>query len=235
MDCRTARQLLEFARPRCCELEASEADALESHLADCAECGPLAQIERQIDDRIVRVMRAVPVPAGLRERLLSRLAKEKWAVRRKWLVRGAVAAAIVLAIGLGIYWQRSQLTRLELDPLAQEQGLDADRLEAWYHSHGRKDVVVPRQFNYAYLQYFGFAELQERRVPDLRFFHDGNVAHVFILSADQFDLEQQEQDMAQGSNRTVRLLRHPENRRIAYLVIFTGPSLEAFFKTQSIL
>src|SRR5437867_12201644 len=101
MDCRTARQLLEFARPRSLELEGSEAEALESHLADCPECGPLAQAERQIDDRVGRAMRAVVLPDGLRDRLLNGLRQDRRLARRRWFGRVAVAATILLAVGLG--------------------------------------------------------------------------------------------------------------------------------------
>ena len=58
MDCKTARLLLLFARPLPTELEASEAEALESHLADCPECGALAQAERQTDTCLGQAMRA---------------------------------------------------------------------------------------------------------------------------------------------------------------------------------
>ena len=37
MDCRTARMLLDFARPRCPELPQGETDALEAHLSGCAD------------------------------------------------------------------------------------------------------------------------------------------------------------------------------------------------------
>src|SRR5947209_5969151 len=50
MDCRTARLLLEFARPRAGELQGSDADALEGHLLACAECESLARLERLADE-----------------------------------------------------------------------------------------------------------------------------------------------------------------------------------------
>ena len=49
MDCRTARLLLDFARPRPAELAAEEAAALEGHLTGCPECDSLARTERQLD------------------------------------------------------------------------------------------------------------------------------------------------------------------------------------------
>src|SRR5947209_6413570 len=102
MDCRTARLLLDFARPLSTELEASEAEALHCHLADCSQCGALAQVERQADERLGQAVRDVPVPDGLRQRLLSRLAIERDAWYRRWLMRATgIAAAITLAVWLG--------------------------------------------------------------------------------------------------------------------------------------
>jgi len=232
MDCRAARQLLEFARPRSLELEDSEAEALESHLADCPECGPLAQAERQIDDRLGRAMRAVAVPEGLRDRLVHHLRKERQLARRPWLVRVAVAAAVVLAIGAGFYWHFSQPTRFELAPLADVQPLrEPEQLDEWFRGQGLKDVVAPRQFDYRLLAHQGVAEFQGRAVAQLWFVQDNNSARVYILSAKQFDLdylERQGQGVAQGSHVTVKLIRHPENPQIAYLVVYTGASLEPF-------
>src|SRR5437867_7212313 len=141
MDCRAARQLLEFARPRSLELEGSEAEALESHLADCPECGPLAQAERQIDDRMGRAMRAVVLPDGLRDRLVHCLRKERRLARRPWLARVAVAAAVALAIGFGLYWHFSQPTRFDLASLADGQLLrEPEQVDEWFRGQGLKDV-----------------------------------------------------------------------------------------------
>ena len=231
MDCRAARQLLDFARPRSLELEGSEAEALESHLADCPECGPLAQAERQIDDRMGRAMRAVALPNGLRNRLLNGLRQDRRLARRRWFGRVAVAATILLAVGLGVYWHFSQLTRFELTELVRPQQFDPEQLDEWFRGQGMKDVAVPRQFDYRLLVHYTVAEFQGRAVAQLWFVQDNNSARVYILPAKQFDLdylERQGQGVAQGSHVTVELIRHPENRQIAYLVVYTGASLEPF-------
>src|SRR5262245_10465360 len=101
MDCRNARLLLEFARPLTAELDAGEAEALQGHLADCPECGALAREERRLDEHLGRAVRDVPVPEGLRDRLLARLATERDAWFRRWLLRAVgVAAGIALAVWL---------------------------------------------------------------------------------------------------------------------------------------
>ena len=94
-----------------------------------------------------------------------------------------------------------------------------------------KDVAVPRQFDYRLLVHYTVAEFQGRAVAQLWFVQDNNSARVYILPAKQFDLdylERQGQGVAQGSHVTVKLIRHPENRQIAYLVVYTGASLEPF-------
>src|SRR5262245_35355435 len=103
MDCKNARLLLEFARPAAAGLEGGEAAALENHLADCPECGPLAARERRLDDRLGRAERAVPVPENLRERLLNKLKVERdaWYRRTLWRLAGGLAAAAVLALVVG--------------------------------------------------------------------------------------------------------------------------------------
>jgi len=230
MDCRTARQLLEFARPRSLELEGGEAEALESHLADCPECGPLAQVERQLDDRIGRALRAVPVPDGLHDRLLSRLTYERRVVQRKWFASVAVAATILLAAGAGVYWHYSRPTRVEIGSLVGYEATAPEQLDEWFRRQGLGDVVVPRQFNYELLHERRVVEFQGREVAELWFVKDNHSAHVYILSGKQFDLdhlEQQGQRMAQG-NRTVKVLRNPDNPQIVYLVVYSG-ELELFF------
>ena len=76
MDCKTARQWLEFHRPRGGELTAEDVAALEGHLAVCADCDAAVRAERAADAALARAMQAVPIPAGLQDRLLARLDAE---------------------------------------------------------------------------------------------------------------------------------------------------------------
>jgi hypothetical protein len=101
MDCKTARLLLDFARPQASELAPEEAGALEGHLDRCPDCHGLARGERQLDEQLGRAMRQVEVPAGLREHLLARLESERgdWHRRRfAHHARLAVAAAAVVLL-----------------------------------------------------------------------------------------------------------------------------------------
>src|SRR5262245_15097656 len=108
MDCKYARLLVEFAWPQCPELEAGDFEALQCHLADCPDCGPLARQDQLLDGQIGRAMRDVPVPDNLQSRLLGRLAAERDAWYRRRLVRAAgillAAAAVVLLVWGGVWW-----------------------------------------------------------------------------------------------------------------------------------
>jgi hypothetical protein len=73
MDCRTARDILESARPDSEDyLDAEFAQAL-LHLEECPRCLEVVRDRRAADERIGHMIRDVPVPAGLEERLLDAL------------------------------------------------------------------------------------------------------------------------------------------------------------------
>ncbi len=109
MDCRTARLLLDFARPQAPELQADDAGALQNHLDRCPDCHNLARGERQLDEHLGKAMRQVEVPAGLRDQLLSRLEAERGDWNRRRFARAArltlAAAAAALLLGwAGWHW-----------------------------------------------------------------------------------------------------------------------------------
>src|SRR5262245_31330475 len=166
MDCKTARLLLLFAHPLPAELEAGEAEALESHLAECPECGPLAQAERQSDACLGRALRDVPVPAELRQRLLTHLDAERgrW-YRRRGARLLAVAAALALVVWLGWSWL-AQRTTIDLQAfhsdVSQQAGARPEQVEQWFYDKYRVRTVAPADFNYALLATYHLVELEGR-------------------------------------------------------------------------
>ena len=97
MDCRTARLLFEFARPRPAELDQQEAESLESHLRDCCESGQLARAEHEADEHLALAIQNVAAPDGLRDRIRKRTHTE----RRSWYrrrLRDLAAAAVVAKV-----------------------------------------------------------------------------------------------------------------------------------------
>jgi len=108
MDCKTARLLLDFARPQANELQAEEAGALQGHLDHCPDCHGLACNQHQFDGQLGKAMRQVEVPAGLRERLLDRLEVERGDWYRRRFAHTArlsvAAAAAVFLLGWAGWW-----------------------------------------------------------------------------------------------------------------------------------
>ena len=234
MDCRTARLLLDFARPRCTELPTDDADALGAHLAGCADCDALARAERTADARLGEAMRDVSIPVGLRGRILSRLDLERGNRRRRlagWTVRVAAAAAVVLlAVYLGWVWYTNRARKLDLWALHDQvftrtYSADAKKVEGWFKEDLNITTVAPTQFNYAYLKEFGIASCQGRRVPSLYFANKDTEAHVYVVTGEQFDMDalKEAEPIDSGGFHVEVRQEVPDH---AFVVIYRGDSLQ---------
>ncbi len=230
MDCKTARLLLEFARPTAPELDPAEAERLHEHLADCPDCGPLCQVERKVDDHLARAVRAVPLPEGLEARLGDRLRRERraWYRRRLWVPGvAAAAAAVILAVSLDIGRHRS-LPGVDLERLYHElisrAGASPAQVEEWFQNTYHVHTVAPAQFNYNLLTFYDLADFKGQRVPVLMFQRGQATARVYILSAEQFDLDA----IRPAPGYPAEVIRS-DNPQFAYVVIYTGERLDWFF------
>jgi len=236
MDCRTARLLMDFARPRCSELPADDADALGQHLAGCADCDALARAERAADARLGEAMRVVSIPEGLRGRILSRLDLERGNRRRRlagWTVRVAAAAAVVLlAVYLGLVWYNNRARKLDLWALHDQvftrtYSADAKKVEGWFKEDLNITTVAPTQFNYAYLKEFGISSCQGRRVPSLYFANKDTEAHVYVVTGEQFDMDAlKEAEPIDSGGFHVEVRQEVEVPDHAFVVIYRGDSLQ---------
>jgi hypothetical protein len=242
MDCRTARLLLDFARPRSTELEPSEADALEGHLAVCSECEALARAERRLDSRIGRAFRDVPIPDGLRERLSNRLSAERWRRRRRVLAWTARAAAVLLLVGgiagAALYLWPRRLPPLSLDLLHQEavleMALTRQQVEERFQERYRRTIVAPLRFNYRLLRHYGLEKHQDKELPVLVFAQGDERARVYIITDRDFDLEALlHTEPFDSGGQTVEVWPHPENPHIAYVVICSSGSLWRFLSHEA--
>ena len=235
MDCRTARLLLAFARPNATELEACAVQALDQHLAECSECGSLARTEHQVDRRLGSAMRDVPLPPELRQRLLMRLQAERKAwyrnlPRRHPRVAAAVAAVLLLGIGLAVYLAVRSPLPLDLPGLAEKWNgqvpASQEEVQKVFERLGFK-VVVPPGFNYQYLNSYELQEFGGTLVPHLLFIRGPNHAEIYILSGSQFDISAAVEQPREGSGRfTIELRPGPANSDVAYLIKYTGGSLD---------
>lgn len=227
MDCKTARLLLDVAHPRAAELAREEAALLESHLADCAECGPFAREELRLDAHLGAAVRAVPVPPGLRERLHDRLKAERATRTRRLRLRysGALAAAAVLLLAVSVFWLTRPLPVLSLAAIHGEPALrGADDVERYFADLGVR-APAPPHFNYGLLAAWHLVEFQgQPRVPHLLFLRDGEIAEVYILSARHFDRAATlQQGRVDSGGYTVEVVEHPQDAQVFYLIKYKGP------------
>src|SRR5262249_51061041 len=237
MGCRTARLLLEFARPRLAELPPDDGDALDAHLAGCAECDTLARAEREADARLRQAMQAVALPEGLRDRLLARLERDRAEQRRRWVgwtVRLAAAAALLFAVSLLVYhWYASKKPELDLANLlfvnSDVISQDREKVEKGFLDHYEVKTTTPVAFNYAFLKFYAIADCQGKRVPFLYFQRRETEARitearVYVVSSDQFNLanlEPGEHDESGGSH--VAVMRDDPDH--AFVIVYKGESL----------
>jgi hypothetical protein len=228
MDCKTARFLLELAHPQTSEFDENEAQALDAHLRDCSECGLTAEAERQADAQIGRVLRDVEVPASLRDHVEARLNRaHRLAYRRRAAGLAAAAALLLISTAGAWYWFAKDRPAISLADLVDNRnelpGMTADRLEeVFYRSYGLR-TVLPRDFNYTNLLSYSQKELKGRLVPQLTFQREQNVAEVLVVSTRHFDLE----NTPSNSGGVTAILRaNPTNPDIAYLITYTGESID---------
>jgi hypothetical protein len=247
MDCRTARHLLEFSRPRLNELEGCDQDALNGHLAVCPDCDAMARAEREADEHLGRVIREVPIPQGLHERLLRRLRDEREAWYRRWLARGlrvvAIAAAVLLIAWFGLTsWRKHNLPHPDGDQLTnaalqrhQYSPPTQEDAEDWFRNNGFS-VAAPDDFDYGNLFLFSLADFPgpkeiSKRVPCLIFVRTDDqgrksqVALVYILSNKQFDLRALKENFDASSGSRFRCAVWP-TPNFAYVIIYSGGDLK---------
>jgi hypothetical protein len=243
MDCNHARLLLGFTHKKA-ELDTAEAEALQAHLEQCPECELMARSERAIDDALGRAMNDVPVPAGLKERLVDKLAS----VQRARFLRGpgpwAAAAALLLAVGYVVFFAPPKLTWADVERWTQDKEMavsevsdhQPERIEGWFRDQGI-DMEAPRHFNFGLLKSFDIVDFKNRRVAKLVFARDDAgqvaIAEVYVLSEKDFNLTALKDDLKKekelrltGSRFTAQI--SPSSGDFIFLVIFQGPLLDPF-------
>jgi len=250
MECRDAQFYLRFRRPGADDLAPDDAAALDRHLARCHHCAAEARYSVAFDAAIGTAMRAVPVPAGLRERLLtSTLAQRGTLHRRRAYRMAAVAASLLLVVGLvvGVFTAaRPQPATYELavkgDDLAKVMGIEAPvgfgpgpnnpplaqanetAVRDWLRAEDLP-TDLPEPFDYGLLVSYGWEEVQGRKVPVVLFRgRDHGFAKVYAFRSTQFNLKAVEE--AQSSYCTAK--PYPTRDGVSFLVVFTGRDLTQF-------
>jgi hypothetical protein len=232
---------LSFFSARAFELDASEAEALNNHLAECPPCTALARGEQDADKQLGTAMRNVPLPANIRQRLLARLQTERkiWyrqLPRRYPRLAAAAAAVLLLAVGLAVYAAVRPPRTLDLQDIAANwnDGVprSAEQVQRSLADQGFK-TVAPTDFNYQYLNSCDLESFAGVLVPRLNFVRGQNQASVYILSAAHFDVRAAVDQPREGSGRfTVELRPGPPHSNVAYLIKYTGGSLDWFLEEE---
>jgi hypothetical protein len=235
--------LLDISHPGASELDAADAAALREHLEGCTVCATQAEHARRVDDHLGRAIREVAVPAGLRGRLLDRLAAKRAVRFRRRGLQVAACAAAVWLLASAFYYVR-YLYRPVLDAEQIVVEIDArafnspEKVEEWFRNERGIVMMAPVQLNAAQLDYslldgFGMAEFQGVQVPLLVFFRPGSrgaLARIYVLTDTAVNLDDQARPTrAAGSSHRVEVFRHPEDPRWIYVAIYTGESLNPFF------
>ena len=73
MDCRSAIELLEVARPDSEDLDDRELASAAAHLEECPQCADQFRKSQVFDRKVGQVLRDVTIPPGLKEKLLKEL------------------------------------------------------------------------------------------------------------------------------------------------------------------
>jgi hypothetical protein len=235
MDCRTARLLLDFARPQAPELQADDAGALQNHLDHCPNCHNLERSERQLDEQFGKAMRQVEVPAGLREQLLSRLEVERGDWHRRRFAHAArltlAAAAAALLLGwAGWHWIINR--RPAIDPAQMVECFNEDitkekrtQAEETLKRLGVETPLPNLKYNLL-VSPPTLAELPgypDQRVPLLLFVQNHHRAWVYVVAARQVP-EHMPPLFGEGTYKLEVL--PAEGDAYKFLVIYDGDDLE---------
>jgi hypothetical protein len=145
-------------------------------------------------------------------------------------VAAVAAALLLLGIGLGVYLAVRPPRPLDLAALAaiwnSQVPASADEVQKAFGEWGFK-AVVPSGFDYRWLASYDVQPLCGTMVPHLLFIRGSNHASVYIVSGSQVDIRAAIDQPREGSGRfTVELRPGPADSNVAYLIKYTGGSLD---------
>jgi hypothetical protein len=235
--------LLTFFGRQGSELAPEDAADLNAHLADCGNCAAAVQFERAFDDRIAKAMLAVPIPSGLKAKLLDGVAADRGAwYRQKFYALAGLAATVLLAVGGVIAWQIDKAPTLDMtqivtaeDARVQNRAAEIDEVLS---PRGLK-FNPERPFDLNQLAKVGVGTFQGKEVPFLFFVNGPKNAQatVYVVRDTDFNLKglppQDGSSTMSQYGFQVAVVRDPDRPNVAYVVVFTGAGLGLFLEERS--
>ncbi len=243
MDCNTARMLTTFFGRQGTELAPEDAADLSTHLAGCAGCASAVRYERAFDDRIARAMLDVPIPSGLKGKLLDGVSAQRggWYRKKAYGIAGLATAACLLVGGIyaGRILTAPKLEATELIAYAEERAdFPQDNIDSYLSSKGVK-YNPERRFDLNQLYDIGTSKLM-RDGPQVPVLYFKNIrknvdAKVYIVRDSDFNWKKLPRDGASIPGKSLGLAVIEDARRgdVGYVVIYTGESLELFLENLS--
>lgn len=237
MECRDAQFYLRFRRLDPDELGQDLTGTLDRHLAACPHCAADSKSAIAFDTALASAMQAVTIPAGLRERLIANVSAQRGAIlRRKAYRYAAVAASLLLAVGIGIGAFTASRPQLDTASLAMQGDALIDHRTAeaavrnWLATE-RLPTQLPEPFDFSLLLTYGTEKVQGRDVPVVVFRdrQGPGFAKVYVFRSTLFDTRGVIE--AQASHCQVRL--YPDRATgTLFAVVFTGQDLTPFLRGQ---
>jgi hypothetical protein len=234
MECRDAQFYLRLRRHVADELGPEVTAELDRHVVGCPRCAADARAVARFDAALATAMQNVPIPPGLRDQLIAKLSAQRGAVLRRKAYRwAAVAAVLLLSIGMGYGALRQSRPRLDTDQLVQvhDARQDPDQAEAavrqWLVSQKLPDRL-PEPFDYRLLVTYGTELVQGRDVPVVVFHAGTETAKVYFFRDSQFDLKAVP-PLAQASHWQAKAYPR-ETPGVLVVVVSTIPTLDPFLR-----
>ena len=235
MHCRDAQFYLRLRRQAGDELGTEVTADLDRHLAGCAGCAADAGRAASFDRAVASALRSVPVPAGLRDRLLAQSSTYHGAVIRRKVYRvAALAASLFFGVGLafGVFSaSRPKIDTTALAMLHDEQMQDREgRLLAQWLAAQKFPTELPLPFDPTLVVSKGTEKVQGADVPVVVFGHptERGFAKVYLFRTNgstKLDALQN----AQASHTAALVIDDQQQfRGVKYVILHTGRDLTPF-------
>ncbi len=226
MQCRDAQFYLRLRRHAGDELSADVVADLDRHIAGCPACSVDARAAESFDRAVANAMRAVTVPPGLRDKLLTQASTYHGGVIRRKVYRvAALAACVLFTLGLGFGFFSASRPKIDTNAMvmnADELIQDPDiALKRWLTAQKFPDRL-PEPFDTDLLISLGTERVQGKDVPVAVFRHptERGFAKVYLFRTDgTYDLRELQQ--AQGSHTNVVIENPLQSRGVTYVILHT--------------